>query len=242
MPAIRASILATAVLLISALPGPAASAAPAPAPASARVAASAGELISLSAHKELWGRAQKTERPIASITKVMTALVVVRAGDLRRRIRITTGDVEYAASHNASNAGLHAGDVLTARALLYAMLLPSGADAAIALADSYGPGITAFVGKMNTLARKLGMTATHFTNFDGLLSTDISTPGNLLKMGRAAMSEPAFRDVVKRQWYTLAAWPHRHHYFWRNTNLLLKRYPGVIGIKTGWTQIGRAHV
>jgi D-alanyl-D-alanine carboxypeptidase (penicillin-binding protein 5/6) len=241
--AIRVSFLVTLAALTTgiapAAAEPARPAAPT-APASARVAASAGELISLSAHsagpaKELWGREQKTERPIASITKVMTALVVVRAGDLRRRIRITAGDIEYAASHNASNAGLHAGDVLTARALLYAMLLPSGADAAIALADSYGPGITAFVGKMNRLARKLRMTATHFTNFDGLLSTDVSTPGNLLKMGRAAMSEPAFRDVVKRKWYTLRAWPHRHHYFWRNTNLLLKRYPGVIGIKTGWT-------
>jgi D-alanyl-D-alanine carboxypeptidase (penicillin-binding protein 5/6) len=233
--AIRVSFLATLAALTTGIAPAAAQPAAASAPASARVAASAGELISLSSHKELWGREQKTERPIASITKVMTALVVVRAGDLRRRIRITTGDVEYAASHNASNAGLHPGDVLTARALLYAMLLPSGADAAIALADSYGPGVTAFVGKMNTLARRLGMTATHFTNFDGLLSTDVSTPGNLLKMGRAAMSEPAFRDVVKRQWYTLRAWPHRHHYFWRNTNLLLRRYPGVIGIKTGWT-------
>ena len=125
--------------------------------------------------------------------------------------------------------------MLTARALLYAMLLPSGADAAIALADSYGPGVSAFVRKMNTLTRKLGMTATHFTNFDGLLSSDVSTPGNLLRLGKAAMSQRAFRNVVKRKWYTLRAWPHRHHYFWRNTNLLLKRYPGVIGIKTGWT-------
>jgi D-alanyl-D-alanine carboxypeptidase (penicillin-binding protein 5/6) len=240
MPAVRASTLAAgavviATVLSSAALTPAAAARPTVKPASAQVAAAAGELINLTAHKELWGREQKVVRPIASITKVMTALVVIRAGDLGRRIRITEADVEYAASHDASNAGLHAGDILTARALLYALLLPSGADAAIALADRYGPGITAFVGKMNALARKLGMTATRFTNFDGLLSSDVSTPGNLLKMGRAAMAEPAFRNVVKRKWYTLKAWPHRHHYFWRNTNLLLKRYPGVIGIKTGWT-------
>jgi serine-type D-Ala-D-Ala carboxypeptidase (penicillin-binding protein 5/6) len=247
MPAIRGSILAVAVLLISLAPLPAAAAkspaagkpaAAKPAavtPATAHVGAAAGELINLTKHKELWGREQKVPRPIASITKVMTALVVIRAGDLRRRIPVSSADVDYAASHGASNAGLHAGDVLTARALLYAMLLPSGADAAIALADSYGPGVTAFVRKMNTLARKLGLTATHFTNFDGLLSTDISTPGNLLRLGKAAMAERAFRNVVKHKWYTLRAWPHRHHYFWRNTNLLLKRYPGVIGIKTGWT-------
>ncbi len=235
--AVRASFLATLAVLTAGL-APAAAQAAAhrpPAPASLHVDAAAGELINLTTHQELWGREQKVERSIASITKVMTALVVIRSGHLGRRIKITAGDVEYAISHGASNAGLHAGDVLTARALLYAMLLPSGADAAIALAQSYGPGVPAFVGKMNTLAGKLGMTATHFTNFDGLLSTDISTPGNLLKMGRAAMAEPAFRTVVKHKWYGLKAWPHRHHYFWRNTNLLLKRYPGVIGIKTGWT-------
>jgi D-alanyl-D-alanine carboxypeptidase (penicillin-binding protein 5/6) len=238
MRAVPAAIAVTAALstvLASALLAPASAARPAVLPASAHVGAAGGELINLTTHKELWGREQKVVRPIASITKVMTALVVVRAGDLDRRIRISSFDVEYAAEHNASNAGLHAGDILTARALLYAMLLPSGADAAVALADRYGPGVTAFVRRMNTVARKLGLTATHFTNFDGLLSSDVSTPGNLLKLGRAAMAEPAFRSVVKRQWYTLKAWPHRHHYFWRNTNLLLKRYPGVIGIKTGWT-------
>jgi serine-type D-Ala-D-Ala carboxypeptidase (penicillin-binding protein 5/6) len=240
--AIRASFLATLAVLTTGL-APASAAEPTTRPATAQTAgpagphvdAAAGELISLTAHRELWGRDQKTGRPIASLTKVMTALVVIKAGDLRRRITITAGDVEYAASHDASNAGLRAGDVLTAKALLYALLLPSGADAAIALARSYGPGIAPFVAKMNALAGQLGLTSTHFTNFDGLLSTDISTPGDLLKMGRAAMAQPAFRQVVKHKWYNLKSWPHRHHYFWRNTNLLLKRYPGVIGIKTGWT-------
>jgi len=138
-------------------------------------------------------------------------------------------------TYGASNAGLRAGDILSARALLYGMLLPSGADAAMALAQSYGPGIPAFVAKMNALAGKLHMTSTHFTNFDGLQSSDVSTSTNLIKFGEAAMRQQVFRDVVSRQWYALVRWPHRHYYFWKNTNLLLKRYPGVIGIKTGWT-------
>jgi serine-type D-Ala-D-Ala carboxypeptidase (penicillin-binding protein 5/6) len=120
--------------------------------------------------------------------------------------------------------------------LLYGMLLPSGADAAMALAQSYGPGIPAFVRKMNALARKLHMRDTNFTNFDGLQQTDVSTPADLIRLGEAAMREPAFRQVVDRRWWSLPAWPHHHHhYYWRNSNLLLKRYPGVIGIKTGWT-------
>jgi serine-type D-Ala-D-Ala carboxypeptidase (penicillin-binding protein 5/6) len=216
---------------------PAATKQPASKAGPADVVAAAGELISVKTGKELWGREQAVQRPIASLTKVMTALVVVRAGDLRRRIEITQAEVDYVREYGASNAGLRAGDILSARDLLYAMLLPSGADAAMALAISYGPGIGKFVGKMNALARTLHLTRTHFTNFDGLQSSDVSTPGNLLKLGRAAMAQPAFLAVVKHKWFALKAWPHRHHYFWRNTNLLLKRYPGVIGIKTGWTPV-----
>ncbi len=199
--------------------------------------AAAGELVNPQDGKDLWGREQAVQRPIASLTKVMTALVVARAGDLGRRIRITRAEVDYVREFHASNAGLIAGDILSARNLLYAMLLPSGADAAMALAESYGPGIHAFVRKMNSLARKLHLTKTHFTNFDGVESSDVSTPTNLVKMGEAAMGYPAFRDVVKRKFFSLKAWPRRHHYFWRNTNLLLRRYPGTIGIKTGWTPV-----
>ncbi|HWF80131.1 MAG TPA: D-alanyl-D-alanine carboxypeptidase [Streptosporangiaceae bacterium] len=203
----------------------------------AEIDAVAGMMVNAKTGKDVWGREQAVIRPIASLTKVMTALVVIRAGHLRRRIKITEAEVEYVQTYGASNAGLHVGDILNARQLLYATLLPSGADAAMALAIRYGPGIHAFVRKMNALARRLHMTRTHFTNFDGLQSTDESTPSDLLKLGKAAMHETVFRTVVKRRLYWLHAWPHRHHYLWRNTNLLLKRYPGVIGIKTGWTPV-----
>jgi D-alanyl-D-alanine carboxypeptidase (penicillin-binding protein 5/6) len=201
----------------------------------AGIRAAAGELVNVGTGKDMWARRAAIQRPIASLTKVMTALVVIRAGHLGRRIRITQAEVTYVHTYGASNAGLHAGDILTARALLYGMLLPSGADAAMALAQSYGPGIPAFVRKMNALARKLHMRDTNFTNFDGLQQTDVSTPADLIRLGEAAMREPALRQVVERRRWSLPAGPHRHHYFWRNSNLLLKRYPGVIGIKTGWT-------
>jgi D-alanyl-D-alanine carboxypeptidase (penicillin-binding protein 5/6) len=201
----------------------------------AYVSAAAGELVNVKTGQDLWGREQAGQRPIASLTKVMTALVVLRAGHLGRRIRITQAEVDYVADYNLSNAGLHAGDILSARDLLYAMLLPSGADAAMALAESYGPGISRFVAKMNDVARELHLTTTHFTNFDGVQDTDVSTPTNLIKLGKAAMADPVFREVVRHSSYTLAAWPHRHYYHWLSTNELLRRYPGVIGIKTGWT-------
>ena len=121
---------------------------------------------------------------MASITKVMTALVVIRAGNLNRTITIPSAVIGYVLEWDASNAGLRPGDKLTVRQLLYAMLLPSGADAAYALAEAYGPGLNAFIAKMNATARLLGMTRTHFTNFDGLPYptpySNYSTAANLL--------------------------------------------------------------
>ncbi len=205
------------------------------------VAAAAGELVrervygKRTFYRNVWDRDQSVVRPIASITKLMTALVVARAGDLGRKIKITWAEYDYVHEYGASNAGLIPGDILTAGQLLSAMLLPSGADAAMALAQSYGPGLTKFVAKMNALAWQLHMRSTHFTNFDGLQSSDVSTPANLIKLGVAAMNQASIRAVVKRKWFALPAAAHRHHYFWRNTNELLSRYPGTAGIKTGWT-------
>ena len=103
---------------------------------------------------------------MASITKVMTALVVIRAGH-RRRITVQSAVIGYVKKHDASSAAC-AGDALTASQLLAALLLPSGADAAYTLAEAYGPGLSAFIAKMNATAKLFGMTRTHFSNFDGL--------------------------------------------------------------------------
>ena len=187
----------------------------------------------------LWSRGLNTERPMASITKVMTAFVVIRAGHLDRTITIPAAVTGYVRAHNASSAGLHPGDKLTARQLLYALLLPSGADAAYTLAQAYGPGIPAFVARMNATARLLGMTRTHLSNFDGLPYptpySNYSTAANLLVLGRAAMLIPAFRSVAAQRSYRLAAGSGHHAYRWKNLNPLLGHYPGAIGIKPGYT-------
>jgi serine-type D-Ala-D-Ala carboxypeptidase (penicillin-binding protein 5/6) len=187
----------------------------------------------------LWSRGLTTERPMASITKVMTALVVIRAGRLSRKITVPAAVVPYVRSNNASHAGLRPGDRLTARELLDAMLLPSGCDAAYTLAQAYGPGLMAFVAKMNATAAGLGLTRTHFANFDGLPwpteHSTYSTPQDLITLGRAAMRSALFRAIVDQRGFHLAAGGRHHAYFWPNTNFLLGRYPGAIGIKTGST-------
>jgi D-alanyl-D-alanine carboxypeptidase (penicillin-binding protein 5/6) len=165
--------------------------------------------------------------------------VVIQAGNLGRKITVPASAVSYVASHGASSAGLHAGDVLTARLLLDAMLLPSGCDAAYVLATAYGPGRAVFVAKMNAEAGQLGLAKTHFANFDGLPyptpRATYSTPADLLALGRAAMALAAFRATVDRRAYHLASGNGHHAYTWRNTNLLLGSYAGADGIKTGFT-------
>jgi serine-type D-Ala-D-Ala carboxypeptidase (penicillin-binding protein 5/6) len=191
--------------------------------------------------KVLWGLDPNTERPIGSIVKVMTALVVIQAGDLNRQITVPKSVIAYLDSQDGpSTAGLIVGDRLTALELLEALLLPSGCDAAYTLAQAYGPGIGAFIGKMNSEAQRLGLTGTHFSNFDGMpwpseYST-WSTPANLITLGRYAMRYPVFASIVGQASYSLPAGNGHHAYSWQNTNPLIGAYPGATGIKTGDTQ------
>jgi D-alanyl-D-alanine carboxypeptidase (penicillin-binding protein 5/6) len=190
--------------------------------------------------KLLWSRQLTTERPVGSIVKVMTALLVIRAGDLHRRVQVPAAVVPYVHKYDASNAGLHPGDWLTTRELLEALMLPSGCDAAYALATAYGPGRKAFIAKMNATAATQHLTHTHFANYDGLPwpteRSSYSTPADVIALGRVAMQSAVFRSIVVQRSYRLAASPRHHGYLWRNTNLLLGSYPGTLGIKTGSTR------
>jgi D-alanyl-D-alanine carboxypeptidase (penicillin-binding protein 5/6) len=209
-----------------------------------RVAATGGALADSGTMQLLWSRQLYTERPIGSITKVMTALVVIEAGGLNREIRIPKAVIAYVAKYQGESAGLHPGDVLTARQLLEALLLQSGCDAAYVLATTYGPGMSAFLAKMNAKAAQLGMAHTHFTSPDGLPypteHSTFSTPADLLTLGMAAMKIPAFRAIVGQRFYQIARRKGHHHaYWWGNTNGLIGTYPGADGIKTGYTDAAK---
>ena len=224
-PASTASVARPAVLAAAAAPS--------------GVQAKEAAIANAATGRVLWSRDLNAERPMASITKVMTALVVIRAGDLGRRITVPAAVIGYVRAWGASSAGLRPGDVLTAGQLLYALILPSGADAAYTLAVAYGPGIGAFVAKMNATARALGLGRTHFSNFDGLpyptgYST-YSTAADLIRIGLAVMKSAVFRSIVDRRTYRVRPGSGHHAYYWQNTNPLLGVYQGTIGIKTGWT-------
>lgn len=187
----------------------------------------------------VWSKQAHTPVPIASITKVMTAVVVIDSNDLERPVTVPAEAVGYCAEHNGSTAGLVPGEVLTARQLLYGLLLPSGCDAAYALAESFGPGQAGFIARMNDTARAMGMGGAQFTDPSGLPNpTDDSThatPTDLVTLGARAMWRIPFREIVAAHSHHIAAGAANREHHWETTNRLLREYPGTIGIKTGNT-------
>lgn len=200
------------------------------------------ELANAATGADLWSRSSVQERPMGSITKVMTAYVVLTTPGLHlnRVITVPGGIVAYDERYDASTAGLRPGEKYTTLQLLYAMLLPSGCDAAYALADAYGPGLTGFIAKMNATARKLGLAKTHFTDFSGLPDpgeySTYSTAHDLIALGRAAMRNRTFAAVVATREYKLPGGSAHRAHSWVNLDPLLGRVPGAIGIKTGYTR------
>ncbi len=256
---LRTRLLATglpavAVLAVLGLPsvpgldGSRAAAMVMPAAASAGLSADTGplvnakgaELADMTSGNTMWTVSPNARRPMGSVTKVMTALIVIEAGHLNRKLTVTRAVIRYVRRDGASSAGLIRGDVLTVRQLLEAMLLPSGCDAAYMLATAYGPGRPAFIKKMNAMAATLGMTRTHFTSFDGMPypteHSTYSTPHDLVLLGEQAMKLPLFRKIVAERRYVLRQTALHHRYVWYTTNHLLRSYPGALGIKTGDTR------
>lgn len=195
--------------------------------------------------RELWGGAKADESvSMASTTKIMTAIVVLKHPEwLNRQITVKQEYRDYVQEVGGSTADLQTGDTLTVEQLLHAMLIPSGDDAAMALADNFGSGDTAdariadFVNQMNAEAQQLGLNGTHFDSFDGIShGNNRSTARDLAKLGQRAMLQPVFADVVKKTQFKAeapAANGHIRYYTWDNTNKLLSSYDGALGIKTG---------
>jgi D-alanyl-D-alanine carboxypeptidase (penicillin-binding protein 5/6) len=203
------------------------------------VKARAGILVDATTGQVLWSAGENVVRPIASITKVMTALVILQAGGLNNKLTVPKTVTGYVAKYDANSAGLVPGQVLTVDQLLHAMLIVSAADAAYTLANVYGPGLPAFVGKMNAEAAKLGLTHTHFTTPDGLPypseTATYSTPAQLVKLGEIAMGYQEFRSIVALRYYNLPKAPGHSAYSFTSSNELIGQYQGVVGIKTGFT-------
>ncbi|MFE5911112.1 D-alanyl-D-alanine carboxypeptidase family protein [Streptomyces wedmorensis] len=238
--AVTVSLTASAVLAGALFAGQAHAA-----PAVPPITAPGGFVMNNGTGATLFGKAADTRRSTGSTTKIMTAKVVLaqRGLNLDAKVTIDKAYSDYIVAKNASSARLIVGDKVTVRQLLYGLMLPSGCDAAYALADKFGTGTTraarvkSFIGKMNDEARKLGMRNTHFDSFDGISNgSNYSTPRDLTKLASSAMKDATFRTVVKTkstsQKVTTRSGGYRYM-SWTNTNKLLSTYSGAIGVKTG---------
>jgi D-alanyl-D-alanine carboxypeptidase (penicillin-binding protein 5/6) len=144
--------------------------------------------------------------------------------------------IQEVEQNDGSNAGLKVNEQLTLRDLLYALLLPSGDDAAVAIADGLAGSPAGFVQLMNQEALQLHLTHTHYGNVDGLFSDNhYTTAHELAVLARYALSLPIFAQIVQTRMYQLSpAGTHQAHN-WVNTNKLLWSYAGATGVKTGYT-------
>ncbi|MFE2168526.1 D-alanyl-D-alanine carboxypeptidase family protein [Streptomyces sp. NPDC059447] len=234
--------VATGALLVAAVP--AASAAPTAAPPNT---ASGSILIDGTTGATLNAKNADTKRQGASTTKIMTAALVIRTPgvDLNKKVTIKQEYLDYVVREGASTAHLKAGATPTVRQLLYGLMLPSGCDAAYALADTFGKGATTaertkdFIAQMNAKAKALGMTRTTYDSFDGISPTgnNLTTPRDMAKLTKYAMMGTTFPAIVKSTSYSSGG--TSTDATWYNTNLLIRErptgyaYPGAIGVKTG---------
>lgn len=172
-----------------------------------------------------------TPLPPASVTKIATAIVAIEGSDLSQWVRT---NVDSRAMPDSSVLGLLPGDCFTMRDLLYGMLLPSGNDAALAIARYVAGSDEAFVAQMNALLDRLGLHDSHFTDPHGLGSaTHLASARDLAALARYAMTLQEFRQVVHTPSYTTSG---SRALSMVNGNRLLGSYDGADGVKTGFTE------
>jgi D-alanyl-D-alanine carboxypeptidase len=170
----------------------------------------------------------------ASITKVATALVAAENADMDEVVAVEVDGAAISAASDATIMGLRPGDRLSLRDLLNGLLLRSGNDAAIAIAEHVAGSEAAFAELMNAKASELGLTDTHFENPHGLDDPGHYTSAyDIAVLGEELLRNPDLAAIVRARSYE-PAWDRGPL---ENMNLLLTNVPGAIGIKTGYTDL-----
>jgi len=194
----------------------------------------AGLLFNLDTGQVLWQRDPSTRLPVASLTKMMTALLTVESSPPGAPVLIT----RQAVDQSGSKVGvLPLGKHVRLETLLYGLLLPSGNDAAVALAQHVAHSVSAFVTRMNAEAAKLGMSCTRYSSPSGYFNQDnFSCAADLAVLAHVDLAQPRLARIVRT--FT-AALPFPINggklYLYNNNPLLRYAYPGLTGLKTGYT-------
>jgi D-alanyl-D-alanine carboxypeptidase (penicillin-binding protein 5/6) len=233
------------VLAASCAPGRRAPAAPTPAPAPAtarprQLAPAGGDdpplitgnsaIVLEELRRGLFEQNEHMSVPPASLTKIMTALVAVDYTVPDEIVRIDVNGPELSLETDSTVMGIEPGMRLSMRDLLYGLLMRSGNDAAIQIAEHVAGSVPAFVRMMNDKAAALGLYDTHFTNPHGLDDAALySSAHDMAVMGRELLNDPLLAEIVRTKTYQ-PAWDGPAL---QNLNLLLGFYEGAIGVKRG---------
>ncbi|HEV2062187.1 MAG TPA: hypothetical protein VGR12_04975 [Solirubrobacteraceae bacterium] len=201
----------------------------------------AGILVNAETGDVLWRRRPLRIRPIASLTKMMTALVTAETLRPRDTAKITPAVLRY----TGSGVGvLPRGKRVRIETLLHGLMLPSGNDAAIALALRAAGSVRAFVRKMNIRATELGLRCTRFAGVEGLSAGNRSCAVDLVALAQHLLDTPRLARIVRKR-RAILPFPIKggRLHLYNNNPLLRRGYPGILGVKTGYTnEAGRCLV
>ena len=195
---------------------------------------SAGEaVLEVESGRLLYAKNEREQMPMASTTKIMTALLVIEECSLDDVVTIPA----QAAGVEGSSIYLQEGEKMTVRDLLYGLMLRSGNDCAVALALHHSNTLDAFCKRMNERANELGAFDTHFSNPHGLPAKGhFTTAHDLAVIAAYALKNPVFSQIVSAHTYTIPDGGCGYARFLQNKNKMLCQYEGADGVKTGYTK------
>lgn len=197
------------------------------------ITARAALVYDLTTNKTIYSKNPKVRLPMASLTKIMTAVVALENRKTNDNYIVDKNDLV-----GEDSMGLSENEVLSLNELLHGLILTSGNDSAETLATNFPGGRIQFIRAMNDKAKALGLSDTNFTNPTGLEGDGVqyTTVYDLLVITKYALAKfPTFNDVVSTFDYQIYQSPTHKAYFLENETNLLSSYPGVKGVKTGYT-------
>lgn len=198
--------------------------------------AEAASLIDVKSGRLLYSQQGDKRMRIASLTKIMTAIVAIEQGKLSDLVKVSNN----AYGKEGSSIYLKAGEEISLHNLLYGLMLRSGNDAATAIAEHVGGSEQGFVYLMNQKAQELGMEGSHFMNPHGLdHDQHYSTANDMAKLTAYALNNPVFQEIVKTEVKRVPNPAESWDRVWSNKNKMLNLYDGADGVKTGYTKIAK---
>ncbi|WP_042458011.1 D-alanyl-D-alanine carboxypeptidase family protein [Neobacillus dielmonensis] len=210
---------------------------PQKAKAEVSVSAASAVLMEQKSGRILFEKEAHKQRRIASITKIMTAIIAIESGKMEQYVPIS----EKAVRAEGSSIYLKPGTKMKLKDLVYGLMLRSGNDSAVAIAEYIGGSVDGFALLMNQKAREIGMLDTHFSNPHGLDDSDnhYSTAYDMALLTRYAMQNKTYQKIAGTKVYRTDNPSENWEYVWRNKNRLLTKYKYATGGKTGYTKLAK---